>query len=105
MLPENVLYILRSSRDFDMHITITGCNGNVGRITVALALQKGHRVHGVDHTSPPQPEFYKHPEFSYSNVDLRDYDQVLHVLQGSEAVIHLAGIPQPFDYLVNTHNT
>ena len=88
-----------------MQITVTGCNGKVGSVVVALALKQGHTVHGVDHDTPLKPEFYKHPRFSYSEADLRDYAQVARELKGSEAVIHLAGVPQPFDYLVNTHNT
>ncbi|KAI0084149.1 hypothetical protein BDY19DRAFT_872760, partial [Irpex rosettiformis] len=88
-----------------MQITVTGCNGNVGKQVVALALRKGHRVHGVDYATPLSPDFHAHPKFSYSEADLRKYDEVKRALKGSEAVIHLAGVPQPFDYLVNTHNT
>ncbi len=88
-----------------MYIVVTGCNGSVGSQVVALTLRKGHRVHGIDHGTPLRYEFYKHPEFSYSNADLTDYTNVVRELKGAEAVIHLAGVPQPFDYLVKTHNT
>lgn len=84
---------------------MTGCNGRVGRHVVAHALEAGHRVHGIDNTQPSEKlDFFEHPEFTFSEADLRDYDQALALLRGAEAVIHLAGIPQPFDYAVHTHN-
>lgn len=89
-----------------MKITVTGCNGRVGRHVVEFALKHGHKIHGVDNLTPAEkPEFYDHPDFMFHEADLRDYDQALQMLRGAEAVIHLAGIPQPNDYVVTTHNT
>ena len=89
-----------------MKLTVTGCNGNIGRHVVLAALNAGHVVHGADN-SPPRGDaaYTSHPNFSFSQVDLRDYDRAYEVLRGSDAVIHLAAVPTPGDYLVNTHNT
>jgi nucleoside-diphosphate-sugar epimerase len=89
-----------------MRITITGCNGAIGRQVVAFALKNGHTIHGVDSAIlAEKPQYFNHPNFSFEEADLREYEQVAASLKGADAVIHLAGIPQPFDYLVNTHNT
>lgn len=89
-----------------MKITVTGCNGTVGRQVVAFALKNGHTIHGVDNvTLAEQPKYFSHPNFSFAEADLREYDKVVASLREAEAVIHLAGIPQPIDYVVNTHNT
>ncbi|KAI0687687.1 NAD(P)-binding protein [Cytidiella melzeri] len=89
-----------------MKIVVTGCNGRVGRHVVAFAIKNGHKIHGVDSAvAKEEPDFFRHSGFSFSEADLRDYDQALRVLQDAEAVIHLAGIPEPMDFLVDTHNT
>lgn len=89
-----------------MRLAVTGCNGRVGRHVVAFALKAGHEVQGIDSARLAQdPGFVEHPNFSFSGGDLRNYEQVLNMLRGTEAVIHLAGIAQPFDYAVDTHNT
>ena len=89
-----------------MKIAITGCNGRIGRQVVAFALKEGHTVHGVDTTALAENAGYcNNPNFSFTEADLRDYDKVAQSLKGAEAVISLAAVPQPIDYLVNTHNT
>jgi nucleoside-diphosphate-sugar epimerase len=90
-----------------MKLTITGCYGRIGRRTVLAALKDGHIVHGVDSLRPPDDvEFNaKDPNFTFSEVDLRDYDKTLEALRSSDAVIQLAAIPTPTDYVANTHNT
>lgn len=89
-----------------MRIAVTGCNGRVGRHVVTHALKAGHVVQGIDNTQTSEKlAFFEHPNFSFTEADLRDYEQALQLFQGVEAVIHLAGIAQPFDYAVSTHNT
>lgn len=89
-----------------MKIVVTGCNGNVGRHVVAFALRAGHTVFGIDYSVAQKKfEFLDNPKFSFQEADLCDYEQALRLLEGAEAVIHLAGVPQPKDYAVNTHNT
>ena len=89
-----------------MKIVVTGSNGRIGRNVVKVALNAGHTVQGIDSVEAPERlDFYSDSNFSFDKADLRDYEQALRLLQGAQAVIHLAGIPQPFDYAVNTHNT
>ncbi|TRM65067.1 hypothetical protein BD626DRAFT_490797 [Schizophyllum amplum] len=93
-----------------MKIAITGCNGSVGRRVVLCALRRGHHVRGID-LSPDTSEALialvgnKASSFDYHSADLRDFDAVLRVLEGCQAVAHLAGIPNPTDYKVQAHNT
>ncbi|ESK98265.1 NAD(P)-binding protein [Moniliophthora roreri MCA 2997] len=91
-----------------MKIAITGSNGSVGKRVVALALKQNHLVLGIDigptSNLPPDAEGLK-SSFDYKSVDLRSYQDTLAALQGCEAIIHLAGCPNPTDYVVNTHNT
>lgn len=71
-----------------------------------LALKEGHTVRGVDNARPSaDPEYFAHPGFAFSEADLRDYSKAVEAIRGSEAIIHLAAIPTPTDYLVDTHNT
>lgn len=87
-----------------MKLAVTGCNGNIGRHVVAAALKAGHAVHGID-TTQPSAELAAHANFTFSEVDLREYDKTVEAMRGSDAVIHLAAIPTPRDYVVDTHNT
>ncbi|KAI0070075.1 NAD(P)-binding protein [Panus rudis PR-1116 ss-1] len=90
-------------------IVVTGCNGSVGRRCVLAALKAGHTVVGIDakQVEGDQLEFADHPGFSFQEVDLRDYDKTLDALRraNAEAVIQLAAIPTPEDYVAVTHNT
>ncbi|THH21420.1 hypothetical protein EW146_g158 [Bondarzewia mesenterica] len=86
-----------------MKIVVTGSNGSVGRAVVANALKQGHIVLGVDQT--PNLKLNAHPRFGFKQVDLRDFDETLKVLEGFEGVAHLAAFPNPTDYLVKSHNS
>ncbi|EKM58424.1 uncharacterized protein PHACADRAFT_50982, partial [Phanerochaete carnosa HHB-10118-sp] len=89
-----------------MKLAVTGCNGNIGRRVCMLALNAGHTVHGIDSARPSDhPAFFVHSNFVFSQLDLRDYAQTVDAITGSDAIIHLAAIPTPTDYLVHTHNT
>jgi nucleoside-diphosphate-sugar epimerase len=98
-----------------MEIVVTGANGLIGRRVVLLALQQGHTVRGLDSSSTSKPvppadaaaDAYvqSHPQYTSTDIDLRDYDETLRALKGAEAVVHLAGIPQPNINVVEAHNT
>ncbi|TFK49915.1 NAD(P)-binding protein [Heliocybe sulcata] len=96
-----------------MKIAVTGCCGRIGRRVVLAALKEGHTIIGVDSAGltaapPEEPEldFTANPAFTFHNVDVRDYDQVVGALRGCDAVIQLAGQPGPSkDNPVVTHNT
>ncbi|KAF5344815.1 hypothetical protein D9756_011086 [Leucocoprinus leucothites] len=94
-----------------MKITVTGCNGRVGKRVVLLALKRGHTVTGVDHTAFSEDlhsliKQYQQ-QFTFKQIDLQGYEAVLEALQiaQAEAVVHLAAIRDPGDYVVRTHNS
>ncbi|KAH6912014.1 hypothetical protein BKA70DRAFT_1535066 [Coprinopsis sp. MPI-PUGE-AT-0042] len=100
-----------------MKIALTGSNGRIGQRVVFHALKRGHTVVGVDSSSDEpvltdeclelfrssQGSFFS--RFSYQKVDLRNFEEVLEVLAGCDAVIALAAFPDPTDYRVQTHNS
>ncbi|TEB34458.1 NAD(P)-binding protein [Coprinellus micaceus] len=88
-----------------MKIAVTGCNGRVGRPTVKAALARGYEVVGIDNTTPPRDAFPKGDLFTFHQGDLLKFDVALALLKGCDAVIHLAGIPNPADFKVESHNT
>ncbi|MFC7594254.1 NAD-dependent epimerase/dehydratase family protein [Terrabacter sp. GCM10028922] len=72
------------------HIVVTGAAGKAGRAAVAELLEHGYRVTATDLT--PEPERLG---TAYLRADLLDHGQVLDVLEGADAVVHLANIPAP----------
>ncbi|KAF8072058.1 hypothetical protein FPV67DRAFT_916627 [Lyophyllum atratum] len=87
-----------------MKIAVTGCNGHVGRPVVELALRRGHTVVGLDYIPQAEGAAVQHPQFTFVQADLKDYEVVLRSLEGSEGVVHLAAYRDPTDYGVTTHN-
>lgn len=91
-----------------MKILLTGCNGSVGRRVVLRALKEGHQVKGVDWVELPDHDDViqanRNPNFSFTKADLREYDTALSLLEGCDAVIHLAAYRNPGDYVWKTHN-
>ncbi|KAJ8515865.1 hypothetical protein ONZ45_g6761 [Pleurotus djamor] len=87
-----------------MKIVITGCNGSVGSRVVDCALKSGHTVLGVDQKLKEDGTTVSHVNFSYLEVDLRDYEAVVDIVRGYDGIIHLAGCPNPLDYAVQAHN-
>ncbi|KAK7051079.1 hypothetical protein VNI00_005191 [Paramarasmius palmivorus] len=91
-----------------MKIAITGCNGSVGKRVVALALKRNHLVLGIDiaPTSILAADAEElRSNFAYKSVDLRSYQDTLTALEGSDAIVNLAGQPNPGDYGAAAHNT
>jgi len=94
----------------DMKIAVTGASGNLGSRVTRIAISHGHKVVGIDRAKPvvppPLPEgaSEKDEYFRFVEVDVREYDQVIEAFRGCDAVIHLAAIPNPGDYVVSTHN-
>lgn len=90
-----------------MKIAVTGCSGSVGQRVCMLALAQGHDVRGIDRGPTPReaPPFFAHTRFAFAAHDLREYPAALEALRGCDAVVQLAAVPTPTDYLVETHNT
>ncbi|KAJ7494624.1 hypothetical protein B0H11DRAFT_2155976 [Mycena galericulata] len=87
-------------------IAITGSNGSVGRRVVLRALKHGYHVVGIDHSPLATADDQDlGSNFSFLQVDLKDYNETLKALEGCEAIIHLAALSRPGDYKVIVHNS
>lgn len=86
-----------------MKLAVTGCTGRIGKRVVLAALKAGHVVVGIDSRKPDEP--IDNNDFTYLEVDLRNYEDALKALNGVEGLVQLAAIPTPEDYAVHTHNT
>src|SRR5215217_8467555 len=71
-------------------IVVTGAAGKAGRAAVAELLQHGYDVTATDLAPPPRGL-----GTAYLRADLTDHGQVIDVLDGADAVVHLANIPAP----------
>jgi nucleoside-diphosphate-sugar epimerase len=73
-----------------MRVCVTGASGKAGRATVAELLAHGHEVRATDLVAAPADL-----GAPLLRADLTDYGQVVEVLHGMDAVVHLANIPAP----------
>jgi nucleoside-diphosphate-sugar epimerase len=71
-------------------ICVTGASGRAGRAVVAELMEHGHWVVATDLVTPAEEL-----GIPVLRADLTDYGQALEVLQGTDAVVHLANIPAP----------
>jgi len=69
------------------NVLVSGSDGRIGRATVAELAAHGYDVTPADR-NPRQP-------WDTQQVDFTDLGQVIGVMQGHDAVIHLAAIPSP----------
>ncbi len=77
-------------------IVVTGSSGKAGRTVTTYLLEHGYQVLGVDQTLAGNFELSGFGEnFHALRADLTDFAQTLEVLQGADAVVHLANIPAP----------
>ena len=72
---------------------MTGGTGKAGRAVIKDLLAHGYDVLSVDVISPPEPPRQRLTPFL--KADLTELGQVIEVLNGYDAVIHLAAIPAP----------
>ncbi|WP_309108847.1 NAD(P)-dependent oxidoreductase [Arthrobacter sp.] len=77
-----------------MKVVITGARGKVGRAATQALLDAGHDVLAVD-LSRPGFERREEGTASYQMADLTDAGQAYAVVQGADAVVHAAAIPEP----------
>ena len=80
-----------------MKILITGGNGRAGTYVVKEFLENGYEVINADTSSPNfiEPTETKIHNLSYKKIDFTDFGQTLSSLEGCDAVVHLAAIPNP----------
>jgi len=88
-----------------MRIAITGGSGGVGRAITELALAQGHSVVSIDRVHPKQAD--ARPDLEFVEADITDYDGLERALRGSDALVHMAAIPSPWqhpDHVVHNNN-
>lgn len=73
-----------------MKVLVTGGAGYIGRWVVRELARRGHEVTAAGLPAPNMVE-----GVPYTVFDLADFDSVRKVVEGREAVIHLAAIPNP----------
>jgi len=74
-------------------IAVTGAFGKAGRAVVTDLLEHGYDVAATDVTGPPGSDAGLGVDLVLA--DLTEYGQVVEVLAGADAVVHLANIPAP----------
>jgi nucleoside-diphosphate-sugar epimerase len=72
-----------------MKVVVTGGSGKAGRYVTADLREQGHQVLNVDRV----PE--GNTDGLYVLADLTDFGQARELIDGAEAVVHLAAIPAP----------
>ena len=76
-----------------MRVAVTGAQGTIGRVVAHALTEAGHQVRALDRTGP-EP------------VDACDHAALRAAVDGSDALIHLAGVPSPWrDAGHVVHNT
>lgn len=70
-------------------VVVTGGSGKAGRVVVRELLECGYDVLNVDNALPLEPLGV------FRQVDLTDMGQVVEAMQGADAVVQLAAIPNP----------
>ncbi len=76
-------------------VLITGGAGYIGSALAGHLLSQGIHVKIADHFMHGGDSilgYFRHPHFSWKNVDICQYDQIPKLLQNVDTVIHLAGI-------------
>lgn len=71
-------------------VIVTGAAGKAGRATVAELVAHGYEVTGSDAAPAPAE-----PGVEFLRAELTDHGQVVELLGGADAVVHLANIPAP----------
>jgi nucleoside-diphosphate-sugar epimerase len=76
-----------------MRVAVTGASGLVGGGVADLLSQRGHSVVAIDRVEPDDPA--RNDAYEWAVVDVTDYDALAAVIEGCDAIVHLAAIPDP----------
>ena len=89
-----------------MKIAVTGGSGRVGGAIVDMALKRGDSLVSIDRVENPAAQEI-HPNLTYVQADITDYDAMVNAFRGCDAVVHMAAIPAPGshpDQIVHNNN-
>jgi UDP-glucose 4-epimerase len=90
-----------------MRIAVIGGNGDMGSALIPYLLEQGHAVVSVDRTIPAGPVTFSE-NLIRTVADMRDFGQMVAVMRGGDAVVHLAAHRSPMnapDPVVYNENT
>lgn len=76
-----------------MKVLVTGGSGRAGEYIMAELAAHGHTCVNADIT-PPKPEAHNSGAL-FHRLDVTDFGQTVAVMQGVDAVVHMAAIPAP----------
>jgi len=85
-----------------MRIVITGACGFIGRTLIEELEKCGHELHLVDRQRPEEATIFVPgarvaapftTDWPFYQADMMDAEAMLHIVEGAEAVVHLAAIP------------
>lgn len=71
-------------------VVVTGASGKAGLAVTRHLAEQGYTVTATDVAAPPSD-----PGAQFLRADLTGYGQVVEILNGADAVVHLANIPAP----------
>lgn len=74
-------------------VVVTGGSGRAGEYIIADLAAAGYEVHNADSVPPREGSASNAAHFW--RIDVTDYGEVLNVMTGADAVIHMAAIPAP----------
>lgn len=86
-----------------MKIALTGGSGSIGSAIIEHALARGDSVRSIDRNEPKETL----GGVDYVTAEMGDYDRLLALFAGYDAVIHMAAIPWAFrdpDHEVHNNN-
>lgn len=78
-------------------VLVTGSAGRAGTYIVEDLLGSDYEVVGVDTNPPRGTNAIRSQPYTFRLVDVTDFGQVLSVMKGCDAVIHMAAIPNPYN--------
>ncbi len=72
-----------------MNVVVTGGSGRAGQFIIPELISHGHAVTNADLSPGPEQGA------RFVSTDVTDYGQVVSVMGGADAVVHMAAIPNP----------
>ncbi|MEN9998673.1 MAG: hypothetical protein RI922_1663 [Bacteroidota bacterium] len=94
----------------DKHVLVTGGAGFIGSNLTEALLKLGANVTVFDNLETGRKsnieEFFNHPNFTFIEGDIRDYDACLNAVKGIDVISHqaaLGSVPRSIEFPHNTH--